>query len=398
MKVLFVSHSDGKYGAAQSLKNLMQYMIINDDSVVPVVITSKKNELNRWCDLNNIENYSFPYQDCLFYSYKNEDLLKSIYRKCVYIKSRINFCFNPIIQYKIENSLDLSSFDLIVTNVSVVDMGARLANKYKIPHIWYFREGDDPEVRLKSFRHDFVDFVQKKSAAQVFISKTVKRNWKSKNLLTPNMNVIYDIINLSVPKKFFNLNKRILRMVFTGSPTPEKGLFEVLNSLNVLNKNHISNFSLDVFGEYENRYGKKIKNLVKELNLEDKVNFKGYDSNLFKELKKYDIGIVASHREALGRSTIEYLSAGLCVIASDSPYSASKEIISQTDGILFNSGDAEDLYRKIKKVMLNDEYRISTAINGNKRVFKLFNEDVLGEKAIMLFKQTAMHELTMYRK
>lgn len=46
MKVLFVSHQDGKYGAALALQELIE-LLHNNYEVQPVVVTNRNNELGR---------------------------------------------------------------------------------------------------------------------------------------------------------------------------------------------------------------------------------------------------------------------------------------------------------------------------------------------------------------
>ena len=52
MKILFVSHDDGKYGAALCLCDLMSYFISEKKAEV-VVITRKDNDINQYCREND---------------------------------------------------------------------------------------------------------------------------------------------------------------------------------------------------------------------------------------------------------------------------------------------------------------------------------------------------------
>ena len=62
--------------------------------------------------------------------------------------------------------------------------------------------------------------------------------------------------------------------------------------------------------------------------------------------KNYNIGLMCSKKEGFGRVTVEYISAGLYVIASNT--GANPEIIKKEFGELYKYGDTKDLINKIK--------------------------------------------------
>jgi hypothetical protein len=71
MKILFVSHDDGKYGASKSLIKMI--LILKDRyNITPILITRKYNELNKVCNENLIENYTIPYVNCITFNDKNK--------------------------------------------------------------------------------------------------------------------------------------------------------------------------------------------------------------------------------------------------------------------------------------------------------------------------------------
>ena len=57
MRILHFSSSDGIFGSAQCLKELLVQEVINGHT--PIVVTPQKNQINSFCDDNKIENYYF---------------------------------------------------------------------------------------------------------------------------------------------------------------------------------------------------------------------------------------------------------------------------------------------------------------------------------------------------
>ena len=85
----------------------------------------------------------------------------------------------------------------------------------------------------------------------------------------------------------------------------------------------------------------------------NKITFLGFDSQIIKNLYKYDILVHASQTpEPFGRTIIEAMSVGVPVIASDA--GGPKEIITDMeDGLLFKRKSAKNLSSKIE-LLIND--------------------------------------------
>ncbi len=126
--------------------------------------------------------------------------------------------------------------------------------------------------------------------------------------------------------------------------------------------------------------------LVEELNLQDRVQFLGVRMDIPQLLKMADVVVLSSHYEGLSLSSIEGLSSGRPLVASDAPGLAP---VVKDAGILFPIGDTEALSEGIQK-LLNDEnhyqqivkacgeraqvYSIETYIEKHMKVYK----DVIG--------------------
>ena len=93
----------------------------------------------------------------------------------------------------------------------------------------------------------------------------------------------------------------------------------------------------------------KLRSLVEECGLENRVVFLGNRSDIPELLKASDIFIQSSHWEGFGLSTAEAMAAGLPVIASRLP--GLKDVVGDA-GILFTPGDEGDLASAI--IGLND--------------------------------------------
>lgn len=101
--------------------------------------------------------------------------------------------------------------------------------------------------------------------------------------------------------------------------------------------------------------------LVRELNLENRVFFLGIRYDVPDILKACDIGILSSHYEGFGLAAVEGMASGRPFIASDVPGLAQ---VAGGAGILFPPGDSGKLAEEILKLMTDKEYYNETAQKG----------------------------------
>ena len=102
--------------------------------------------------------------------------------------------------------------------------------------------------------------------------------------------------------------------------------------------------------------------LANEKGLGSVVHFRGYCNNVKELLPSYDVGVVNSKSEGMGRVTIEYMFAGLCVIASNR--GANIEIMKRSNsGFLYEYDNADSIIQCIKSIC---EDRDAIIANGKK--------------------------------
>jgi glycosyltransferase involved in cell wall biosynthesis len=115
---------------------------------------------------------------------------------------------------------------------------------------------------------------------------------------------------------------------------------------------------------------KKLENLIKNLNLEDKVFLLGEIKNASQYLKGFDLFILPSRYEGLSITLIEALFAEIPIIASD--VGGNKEIIDQEN--VYKLNDEKELLEKIlnskpSDKSLKENFKIETTINNYLKVY-----------------------------
>ena len=142
-------------------------------------------------------------------------------------------------------------------------------------------------------------------------------------------------------------------------------------------------------------YGKgelkdKLENLSKELKIDDKVLFKGYKSNedVPIVLNKMDIFVVPSilDSESFGVAAVEAMACEVPVIASS--VGGLKEVVVDSEtGYLVSKKNYKEIADKLKKLILNEELRISLGKAGRKRVLENYNWDSNVEYMIKIYEE-----------
>ncbi|MBL0738897.1 glycosyltransferase family 4 protein [Flavobacterium sp. GN10] len=108
-----------------------------------------------------------------------------------------------------------------------------------------------------------------------------------------------------------------------------------------------------------------LKKLVKDLKLEEFVDFKGNLSRnkVLEMFKSSYLAVVPSHSEAFGYTVIEAMSMKTLIIGANN--TGIKEIIRDNNtGLLFETNQVNDLHEKISSALLNPEVRNKLAIEG----------------------------------
>mgnify|MGYP000014693931 CR=1 FL=1 len=160
--------------------------------------------------------------------------------------------------------------------------------------------------------------------------------------------------------KFNQQIKPCFKIIYHGSISPTRGLEDLIRSLTILKKKN-KNIKLVVLGasnDYNNfnEYFKKINYIVKELKLEDSVDFlPPVKHNLVPDIiRDCQLGVVPFHDKPwwVGQSPLkllEYLACGLPTVVSD--INCNRIIIADNPcGIYFKPEDIQDLATKIEQI------------------------------------------------
>ena len=141
-----------------------------------------------------------------------------------------------------------------------------------------------------------------------------------------------------------------LNLLYVGRLAPGKGLEFLIESLSKIN--HFE-FTLTVIGD--GIIKKELSKSVKNLNLTDKIIFKGYDHfslELLEEYTSHDVFILPSFSEGLPQVVFEAMSRGIVVVASNVG-GIPDQILNKVNGFLFDPGNENQFLKILNEIVLN---------------------------------------------
>lgn len=342
MKILFITHYAGIYGSNLSLLYLIIYLKQNFN-VQPLVLINEQGEFT-----DRLLEEGIPFMQCFY----NNSVVNKSKRFSFMKRIKLLIVKYPTYYLAYKKVNRYYSYELVHSNSSVIDIGYYISKWKKVPHIWHIREFgrlDFNLINISSKRNTIKKYYE--TDRIIAISESIKEMLLE---LGNHLNVTKVFNGVEISKKYdkhyFENNRTNFCIV--GSVSTHKNQLEIIRACNLLKDRGYKAFSLTIIGDGGRKYISLLNNFITENCLEDYVFFKGYCTNVDDTLKKMDVGIVSSLKEAFGRVTIEYMGNYLPVIGTNSGGTA--ELITDSEnGYLYESGNYEQLADIMEQFMGN---------------------------------------------
>ena len=165
----------------------------------------------------------------------------------------------------------------------------------------------------------------------------------------------------------FFKDKKIL--IAIGRMTKQKDYSFLIKNFEKLSANY-SDIKLLIIGDGEEKMF--LKNLIKKLDIENKVKLMNYESNIYKYLNRSNFYISTSIWEGSSLAMIDAAYIGIPILCSDCP-SGRKEFIGKNErGFLYKQGDDEDFLKKFSLMYGKRPQEIKNIILNAKKKTKKF--------------------------
>lgn len=164
---------------------------------------------------------------------------------------------------------------------------------------------------------------------------------------------------------------------------PVKRTEDLLEAFAILQKKH-SCMQLWIIGDGEKR--PSLQEMVVNLKIKDKVIFWGMQTNIPAILKWAKLGVLCSENEGLPNSIVEYMCAGLPVVATDVG-GISEVVENNQTGFLVPFGDVKQLSDAILFFLQNPDVSKAYGLAGRKRIEAYFTLEGMVNNMENLYKE-----------
>lgn len=328
-KILFLVDADISTGSGKSVTELVQLMKANS-FCNPVVLTLQNNGVNVFCDSLEIENYSIEFGRTCSIAKSYLGHLMSCIRRPFVNRTALRFL-------KGKNLLD--ELDAVCSNTSTIDFGAYLYKILHIPHIWQIREFLVFNRDIPPIIGNLPGYISKNSSKVITVSKKIRDYCVDRCEGNEKFITIYDgVSGIIKEKKYWNNSS--IRLLCVGEISKLKGQDVLVSAFLDLPENIRKEFTLDFVGGGNQSLIEELKEKICAHGASQYVSFKGFSNQIRELLPNYDVGVQPSHSEGFSRVIVEYMLAGLCVVATEGN---AESIKSGENGFLYNSSDQNAL-------------------------------------------------------
>lgn len=240
------------------------------------------------------------------------------------------------------------------------DCFAAIIGKF-VPNRVVISERNDPEQypdsrlyrKFRDFCFNFADvcIFQTEYAMKCFPDKVQK-----KGIIIPNP------INPDIPV-FENIDKE-KKIVSAGRLKEQKNFPMLIHAFSKFVKKH-PEYTLDIYGD--GYLLNELIDLTEKLGLREKVNFNGFNTNIFPIIASASMFVMSSDYEGISNAMLESLAIGTPTICTDCPVGGAREMIENgLNGLLVPVGDSDALCEAMCKVAGDPEFAEMLGRNGQK--------------------------------
>ena len=229
------------------------------------------------------------------------------------------------------------------------------------------------------FTH-FEDWINRRATLILGNSRAVLNDLLNEGIEAERLGVIYNGVEA---ERFRDLDRNTSRLDFglelhqlcltvVANFNLKKRHVDLLEALAQIKTSLPDQWILFLVGRNDGTEG-KLKQLAKEKDLEANVRFFGPRDDVAKILAASDIGILSSEEEGFANAILEYMAAGLPVVATD--VGGNREAITEQEGFVVPKGDTKAMANAILQLALDRNLRQKMGRLGRLRAMKTFSVD-----------------------
>jgi glycosyltransferase involved in cell wall biosynthesis len=266
--------------------------------------------------------------------------------------------------------------DLVVSNTVTIPLGAVASRYLGIPHVWYVHElfGEEGHGLFFDFGSSLsLSLIDRLSDRIIVNSRAVQRQFQER-IPPEKISLVYGSVEVPLQGDPTGRADTSFRLCTVGRIAPAKRQEDAIRAVALLAAKRLD-VRLTLIGREFPEYGSHLRELARELAVQERVEFVGFSHAPCSLVGQSDLALICSRGEAFGRVTVEAMQLGKAVVGADS--GGTPELIRHGwNGFLYRLGDAEDLARHIE-ILYHDRTLLqamgSNALEWSTRTFSVEN-------------------------
>jgi len=271
-------------------------------------------------------------------------------------------------KWKSKSFFQKHDFDLIHLNSVTLINTAMVLIDLDIPFIWHVREYglNRKDIRSNWFRKNL-----KKADDVIFLSQAEKRSWM---LDIDKGTVVHNFVDMSKfqPTDNTSQTKKKANLLFVGGFKAHKGIDQLLEALQLL-KNEGFEFVCHMPGTIVGDVS-RWQNRIKDMGIESYCSLSAFTTDIRSFFDGADILIFPASKPHFARPVVE--AAAMEVPSIASRIDPMQELIVEGEtGLLFENGNAVDLFNKIRYILENRDIAKQMGKRGRQYAMENFESD-----------------------
>jgi glycosyltransferase involved in cell wall biosynthesis len=374
MRVCFISHSAGRYGAELALLELLEGL--TERGIACKILVPEKGPL-----LVELDRLGIEWRLMKFPPWRPRR------RK---VQNRVFRTITAMIcAFRMARAIREWECDIVYTNTVVVVAGAFAALLARRPHVWHLHEFSyvDPNDRFDLGKGLVTWLIDHLSTVVIANSYALKQEY-AKYLDTQKFRVIYQAVTLkefvaSPPVSIANITA--FKCILIGSLQAVKAQDEAILALAEARRQGVPAVLLLV-GDGDQAFRLKLQELAERCGVAQQVVFHGYAENPSPLVIIADAVLVCSRLESFGRVTVEAMLAGKAVIGAAG--GGTTELIRDGyTGLLYPPGNYLELAAKIRYLHENVEERLRLGLAACNWARNRFPREKYAKEVISVLKE-----------
>ncbi|KHF38264.1 glycosyltransferase family 4 protein [Halalkalibacter okhensis] len=271
---------------------------------------------------------------------------------------------------KIHQIIEDRKYDLVLCNSISLVLIALIIKKFAVPRkvsfkivAWEHSQFDNVSEKFKQLRNIIYRFID----GVVTLTEQDKALF---NKINSNTRCIYNM-NPFISTTRANLNAK--KVIAVGRLEEEKGFDMLIEAFSIVNKEY-PDWVLNIYGEGSQR--DFLERNINDKNLQNYIKLNNFTNNIIDNYVESSIFVLSSRTESFGMVLVEAMSNGLACISFDCKVGPREIIKNNTDGLLVEPNNIEELASKIINLINDSKLRNSLAENAMLKA-KLFSTETI---------------------